>query len=47
MAMVNIGMVTADQVFMPYIMVDAEGTTLYQQLIKRGFGQFQLTEGKS
>ena len=45
MAMVDIGMVTADQVFMPYIMIDAKGTTLYQQMISRGMGQYQLTEG--
>ncbi len=47
MAMVDIGMVTADQVFMPYIMIDAKGTTLYQQMISRGMGQYQLTEGGS
>lgn len=45
MAMVDIGMVTADQVFMPYIMIDAKGTTLYQQMITQGMSQYQLTEG--
>lgn len=45
MALVEVGMVTADQVFMPYIMVDAKGTTLYQQLTEKGFGHLQLTEG--
>ncbi len=45
MAMVEIGMVTADQVFMPYIVIDAKGTTLYQQMISRGMGQYQLTDG--
>jgi len=42
MALVQTGMVTADQVFMPYIMVDKEGTTLYQQLISQGFEHLQL-----
>ena len=46
MALVDAGMVTADQVFMPYIMVDAKGTTLYQQLAQKGFGHLQLTEGE-
>lgn len=46
MAMVDIGMVTADQVFMPYIMVDAKGTTLYEKLVTGGFSQYQLTEGE-
>ncbi len=45
MALVDVGMVTADQVFMPYIMVDAKGTTLYDQLKVKGFEHLQLTEG--
>ncbi len=45
MALVDVGMVTADQVFMPYIMVDAKGTTLYDQLKAKGFEHLQLTEG--
>ncbi len=45
MALVAVGMVTADQVFLPYIMLDSEGTTLYDKISQGGLKQFQLTAG--
>ncbi len=36
MALVDVGMVTADQVFMPYIMIDSQGRTLYEEMISGG-----------
>ncbi len=46
MAMIKTGMVTMEEVFLPYLITDGSQQTMYQKILGTGFNQYLITDGE-